>query len=102
MLVFKAISPRRFQRPNSLAAQKSNGCELPDSNSERALFAARCFSSASKPWDGFAQILTNLTNKIFSVLFARELVGVFKEKVQRTTEKFFCPAKGPLGREIFF
>ena len=102
MLVFKAIPLRRFQRPNSLAAQESNGCELPDSNSERALCAARCFSSASTPWDGFEQILTNVTKKIFSVLSARELVGVFKEKVHRTTEKFFCPAKGPLGRDIFF
>ena len=102
MLVFKAIPPRRFQRPNSLAAQESNGCELADSNSERVLFAARCFSSAATPWDGFEQILTNVTNKIFSVLSARELVGVFREKVHRTTEKFFCPAKGPLGRDIFF
>jgi len=85
-----------------LATQESNGCELADSNSERALFAARCFSSASTPWDGFKQILTNLTNKIFSVFFAGEGVGVFREKVHRTTEKFFCAAKGPLGREIFF
>ena len=102
MLVFKAIPLRRFQRPNSLAAQESNGCELPDSNSERSLFAARCFSSASTPWDGFEQILTNLANKIFSVLLAGEVVGVFKEKGHHTTAKFFCPAKGPLGREIFF
>lgn len=40
------------------------------------LFAARCFLSASTPWDDFEQILTNVTNKIFSVIFARELVGV--------------------------
>jgi hypothetical protein len=60
-----------------LAAQESNGCELPDSKSEWALFAARCFSSASTPWDGFEQILTNLTNIIFPVLFAGEVVGAF-------------------------
>ena len=93
MLVFKAIPLSGFQCPNSLAAQESNGYELPDSNSERALFAARCFSSAPTPWDGFGQILTDLTNKIFPVLFAGEVVGVFREKVHRTTEKFFCPAK---------
>jgi len=102
MLVFKAIPLRRFQRPNSLAAQESNGCELPDRNSERASFAARYFSSAPTPWNGFEQILTNLTNKIFPVLFAGEAVGVFRDKVHRTTEKFFCSAKGPLGRDIFF
>ena len=102
MLVFKAIPLSGFQCPNSLAAQESNGCELPDSNSERALFAARCFSSASTPWDGFGQILTNLTNKIFPVFFAGEGVGVFRDKVHPTTEKFFCPAKGPLGKDIFF
>ena len=88
MLVFKAIPLRRFQRPNSLGAQESNGCELADSNSERALFAARCFSSASTPWDGFEKILTNLTNKIFSVLFAGEVVGVFRES-------------SPYDREVF-
>jgi flavodoxin len=85
-----------------LATQESNGCELPDSNSERALFAARYFSSGPTPWDDFEQILTNLTNKIFSVFFAGEVVGVFREKVHRRTETFFCPAKGPLGRDIFF
>ncbi len=72
MLVFKAIPLSGFQCPNSLAAQESNG------------------------------ILTNLTNKIFSGFFAGEVVGVFRDKVHRTTEKFFCPAKGPLGRDIFF
>jgi hypothetical protein len=102
MLVFKAIPLSGFQCPNSLAAQESNGCELPDCNSERALFAARCFSSASTPWDGFGQILTNLTNKFFSGFFAGEVVGVFRDQVHPTTEKFFCPAKGPLGRDIFF
>jgi hypothetical protein len=68
----------------------------------RALFAARYFLSAPTLWDGFEQILTNLTNKIFPVLFAGEGAGVFREKVHRTKEKFFCPAKGPLGRDMFF
>jgi hypothetical protein len=70
-----------------LAAQESNGCELPDSNSVRALFAARYFLSAPTLWDGFEQILTNLTNKIFSVLFAGEVAQTFRSHSEETSAK---------------